>query len=265
MGLDAYVQCNCVKEGKAKVPPFDSSLLEWTEDGMDLSESADDETYHLYLKWREEACEHEDFYYYYDRVANAWGSNFLIGAMERLGRADFPLFQTMFNASFPTEQAKEALKQLDHWESRIGELKGIFLLESGSHEEYQKALLGDDRWFYSNGGEYTYRLSNGGFSIVAREGQELFWSSNFEQEVHISEEIDQRNRVRVRFTDKETGKAHETNHPFSRKTWGVEDLHYPTSLHVVERELTSTDFHSLGVLRKLLQASLQTGNPIIWS
>lgn len=62
MGLDGYVNCNCVKEGKAKPAPFDISLLEWTDDGLDLPDSADDETYYLFREWQEHACEHENMY-----------------------------------------------------------------------------------------------------------------------------------------------------------------------------------------------------------
>ncbi|RCX21444.1 hypothetical protein DFP94_102197 [Fontibacillus phaseoli] len=264
MGLDAYVVCNCVKEGKVKPPPFDSGLLEWTEEGIDLSDSGDDEIYRLFLRWREQACEHEDFYYYYDRVANTAGGNFFYGAMDRLGIGYFPLLSSIGGKPLPANQADKALKELDILESMIRELQGTFLVEPESLEEYKKALAGEDSWFYASGGQLTYRLNERGFCIIHGANGELFRSVAFTQEVIRGESVSREHPL-VRFHDTETGRVHECDHPFRKKIWGVEELYYPSSLQVVTRELKSSDFPSAGVLRKLFEASMQTGNPIIWT
>ncbi|MEK4512059.1 MULTISPECIES: hypothetical protein [Paenibacillus] len=263
MGLDAYVNCNCVKEGKVKPPPFDISLLEWTDEGIDLSDSADDGTYHLFLKWREHACEHENFRYYYNRVANIAGGNFFFGAMERLGQENFPLLNSIWGNTLSASQANKALKELDILESRVSELQGVFLLESKSQEEYARALPGDDRWFYSSGMEFTYRLNDNGFRIVNQDNLELFRSMAFTQEVVCLEKDSRVGRL-VWFCDSETGSLHKSTHPLSKKIWGVEELYYPNSMQVVTRELKCSDLHSTVVLRELFEASLQTGNSIIW-
>lgn len=264
MGLDAYVECNCLKEGKAKPPPFDISLVEWTDEGIDVSPTVDDKTYYLFVNWRKHACEHENFKYYHNRVANIAGSNFLFGVMQRLGREDYSLLNSIWNKPVDAVQAGKALEELNTLESRINVLQGVFLVESQSQKEYVKALPGDDGWFYAAGSEYTYRLNERGFYIVDRNSRELFRSMAFSQEVIDSQE-DGRVHPLVRFQDNVTGYIHEASHPFSTKTWGVDELYYPTSLQVVIRELRSSDLPSVEVLRELFEVSLTTGNPIIWT
>lgn len=42
MGLDAYVQCNCIKEGKIEPSPFDLSLIKYENNIFDISEKVED-------------------------------------------------------------------------------------------------------------------------------------------------------------------------------------------------------------------------------
>lgn len=86
MGLDAYVQCNCIKEGKVKNPPFDMNLIICNDGVYELRDSADDVTFHKYINWLENAFQHPRGYYIYERVSNVGGSNFLSGVIKMLER-----------------------------------------------------------------------------------------------------------------------------------------------------------------------------------
>lgn len=191
-------------------------MLEWSKDGIDISDSADDETYFLFVEWQEHACEHENFYYYYDRVANVSGGTFFFGAMDRLGQENFPWLTSIGREPISTGQASEMQMELDILESRVSELKGNYLVDSKSIEEYVKALSSEERWFYSTGGKTTYRINDKGFGIVDREKGELFRSMAFIQEV-MNLEREGRNHRLVRFRDIESGVIYESNHPFSKK------------------------------------------------
>lgn len=264
MGLDAYVVCNCVKEGKVKPPPFDISLLEITDEGIDILESVNDEIYELYQQWRENACEHEDFYYYQDRVFNVAGGNFFYGIIDRLGQDKFPLLISIGEKLLSADQAEKALKELDIFESGASKLQGIFLVDTVSYVEYGRSLPGEDKWFLSSGGEHIYQLNDRGFCILDRDHRELFHSVAFAQEV-LSDEKEGWKHKHARFHDLEMGRIFESSYPLSRKTWGIDELYYPKSLQVVKRNLKGSDSRPARVLRSLFEASLQTGNPIIWA
>ncbi|MNW25774.1 hypothetical protein D3C74_25260 [compost metagenome] len=264
MGVDAYVVCNCVKEGNVKPPPFDLSLLEITVEGIDILESVNDETYELYQHWRENACEHEDFYYYQDRVFNIAGGNFFYGIIDRLGQGKFPLLISIGEKLFSADQAEKALKELDVFESGVSKLQGVFLVDTESNDEYGRSLSGEDKWFLSSGGEHTYQLNDRGFCILDRDQRELFHSVAFTQKV-LSVEEEGRKHKYARIQDLETGQVVESSYPLSRKIWGIDELYFPKSFQVVKRNLKGSDSRSTRVLRSLFEASLQTGNPIIWA
>ncbi|GAA0134898.1 hypothetical protein YSY43_17380 [Paenibacillus sp. YSY-4.3] len=264
MGLDAYVICNCVKQGRVKPPPFDIGLLEWTEYGIDLPDSVDDETCDLFSEWREHACEHEDFYYYYDRVYNISGGNLFYGIMEQLGQENFPLLKSIGEKTFTANQARKALEELDILESQISKIQGVFLIESKTQEEYMRAVFDNDRWNYSSSGNFTYELNERGFCIVDQNKGELFQSTEFSQEL-VRPEKGNKGRRLVRFRDFETGRVYESTYPLSKKIWGVEELYYPKSLQVLMRKLRGSDLRFIRVMRELCEASIQTGNPIMWA
>ncbi|MCA1295463.1 hypothetical protein LBW89_20860 [Paenibacillus sp. alder61] len=263
MGLDAFVNCNCLREGKVKPAPFDLSLLEWTDDGIEMPDTVEDEIFYQFHEWKEQACTHEDMQIYSDRVGNTSGMNVYYGVLERLGEERFPLLRRIWGSPFTAEESRKALSELEQFERRVGEVEGIFLLESGSMEEYQMTLVGEDRWFYSAGNEITYRLNPEGFCVQDREGRVLFQSRAFTQET-VETNRSGWQRFNARFSDSDTGSTCETTSPISKKIWGVEELYYPASFQVVNRGLTSSDLRAIRVLRKLFEASIQTGNPVIW-
>lgn len=263
MGLDGFVNCNCLKKGKVKPAPFDLSLLEWTNDGLDLPDSVDDETYYLFREWKEHACEHEDMYLYSERVGNSSGMNLYYGVLEKLGEEQFPQLRKIWAAPFTPDQSGSALLELETLEQRIGEIQGIFLLETESMEEYQKTLAGENRWFYSAGGAFTYRLNESGFCIADREERVVFQSKSFTQEI-IDTDRSGWQRFNARFCDLDSGSTYETTYPISKKSWGVEELYYPQAFQVLTRELTSTDLRAVRILRNLFEASVQSENPVIW-
>ncbi|WP_438431612.1 hypothetical protein [Gorillibacterium sp. sgz500922] len=265
MGLDAYVACNCVKEGKAKKPPFDESLLVWKQGFPYLDESAPDGWCSLlYDPWRETACEHPDFYYFSDRVYNASGHLFYNGIMDRLGKGTFPHLDAVWRSSFTPDQAEAAMQDLERLESRLGEVEGVFLVDPATGKEYRDALTGNQNWFFSAGAEYTYILNEQGFNILGPEGEVWFRSLAFSQEI-IRTMVDGKESVTAVFRDKATGQEQAGGSTFNWKTWGVDELEYPAFLEVVVRPLCLDDVYTLIVLRKLLEAVIDTGNPIVWA
>lgn len=185
--------------------------------------------------------------------------NLYYGILERLGEERFPQLRKIGGAPYSAEQSGSALLELEILGRRIGEVQGIFLVETESMDEYQKTLAGENSWFYSSGGTFTYRLNDLGFCIADREERVLFQSRAFTQEI-IDTNRSGWQRFNAQFCDLESGNMYETTQPISRKTWGVEELYYPHAFEVLTRELT-TDLRAVQVLRNLFEASVQTGNP----
>ncbi|WP_058303124.1 hypothetical protein [Gorillibacterium timonense] len=265
MGLDAYVQCNCLKEGKVKPPPFDLGLIEWIDGEFDLAEAADDDVYHHYCTWKETACEHEDFHFVYDRVYNASGGMFFYGVLEQLGKEEFPVLSSVIgNGNTSPDMSHKAMVELEILENRIVELEGVFLMDTDAQEEYRKILVGEDYWFYSHGREYYYRMSERGFVVTDSEQKELFRSLSFSQEV-MQERLADHAVDGVRFRDLESGKVHESGYPISSFSWESKAYYYPRAFHVAKRHLTRSDLYQTKVLKRLFEASIVTGNPIVWS
>ena len=62
MSLDAYVRCNCIRDGKAKKPHSFLDRLTWDETNAPwLTGDPDDEEWEAHEKWAQDACEHEGF------------------------------------------------------------------------------------------------------------------------------------------------------------------------------------------------------------
>lgn len=264
MGLDAYVQCNCFREGKAKEPPFDAKLLTFNNNILDISHEVDDETFSAYIRWSENACEHEDFKLVYERVGNASGMNFFWDIINKIGEEQFPNFSAMWKKSHVESQlAERVIKEIAVIKSKIKDVKAAFLIDEDTNEEYCSVVEGDDTWFYSHGGEFNYRLGDRGFYITDRNAEILFISQSFSQDVKV---MKGNREVEVYFQDILTGKTYKSSKAIERCiNWQKEEFYYPDKLIVKKRNLEIDDCYTLQVLERLLETSIITGNPIVWA
>ncbi|MBC8059805.1 MAG: hypothetical protein H7Y18_03985 [Clostridiaceae bacterium] len=264
MGTDAYVQCNCFKEGKVKTPPFDKDLIIFENSILDLSQSADDATWRKFIKWKEDACEHRGFHLIYERISNASGSKFFWNAIKIIGIEYFPTINSMWkDGQIQSEIAVKALTELKFMMSKVNKLEGNFLIDQDTKEEYYSTLAGEDEWFYSHGWEFKYRLSDKGFYINNSEDKILFLSSDFKQKVKTVKGLG-KVKYNVKFRDVETGLVYKSLQPFSKCiNWERKEFYFPQKLSVIKRNLNIHDFNSIGTLEKLFKASIITGNPVV--
>jgi len=266
MGLDGYVQCNCIKEGKIKTPPFDLSLIKYENNIFDISEDVEDETFHSYLDWIENACNHPGLYYIHERVSNISGLNFLWSAIRKAGKEKFPILKSIWETDhLKPEKAKEALQEVELLKSKINEMEGVFLIDKITNEEFWAVFEDEDEWFYSHGGEFYYRLNNKGFCITDSEGKELFLSKDFTQDVTMTMNLD-KVQFEVVFKDIIEGKTFESIKPIDRCiNWERKEFYFPKELKVIRRRLKVKDFYSIEVLMRLFEASCITGNSVVWT
>lgn len=266
MGLDGYVQCNCIKEGKIKTPPFDLSLIEYKNNVFDISQDVDDETYYVYEKWRKNACQHPGLYYIHERVSNISGLNFLWSAIKKAGEELFPTIKSIWQEEYlKPEKAKKALQEVEMLKLKINEMEGVFLIDNETNEEFWSVFMDEDNWFYSHGGEFYYKLGNRGFYITDSEDNELFLSRHFIQDVTMAQNLD-KVQFKVTFKDTIEGKTFECIQPIHRYiSWDRKEFYFPKELKVIRRNLEFKDFYSIEVLIRLFEASCLTGNSIVWT
>jgi hypothetical protein len=265
MGLDAYVQCNCFRDGKAKNPPFDPKLLTFKNNILDISEDVDDDTYYSYINWIKDACEHTNFEIIQERVSNASGMNFLWSIIDRIGIEQFPNFAAMWKEDYvKCELAQLVKKEIEMIKLKAKDVKGIFLVDKETNEEYWAVIEGDDNWFYSHGKELNYKLNDSGFYITDIKDEQLFSSKDFIQDVTVTRNGDKMN-IDVLFQDALTGETFKSIKAIERCiNWATKDFYYPRRLIVKKRNLETSDCYTLLVLERLIEASILTGNPIVW-
>lgn len=92
MGLDAWVHCNCIKEGKTRPHPF-PELLAFDETGEPTLKSDGDINLKLWLKhdkWYRDSCPHSG-YLVEKRLGNLASVAYVRGFLEDNSPNDFPL------------------------------------------------------------------------------------------------------------------------------------------------------------------------------
>jgi hypothetical protein len=61
MGLDAYVRCTCIRDGKAKAHPLPGRFILDESNAPSLTGDPTEEEWELHDQWVQQSCEHEGF------------------------------------------------------------------------------------------------------------------------------------------------------------------------------------------------------------
>jgi hypothetical protein len=61
MGLDAYVRCTCIRDGRAKAHPMPDRFLFDESNAPSLTGDPTEEEWELHDQWVQQSCEHEGF------------------------------------------------------------------------------------------------------------------------------------------------------------------------------------------------------------
>jgi len=125
MGYDAYVRCNCYKEGKINKPYFSEYLIEDIEgyelllpDNIKNDENLSEKIYRDFSDWEYKGCEHEYMEYYNCRISNAGGMGWLVGAIEYINKFEnIPLLmkyiEDRYGGFLAYENINEFKKEID--------------------------------------------------------------------------------------------------------------------------------------------------------
>lgn len=290
VGLDAYVRCRCFEEGKVTEPPLPIDDLYVSEEGNIESRLLDKERERLDSRrfdarygalsdalhdWQDSCCEHPNMEICNERVCNISGWVELRWLFEQLGPITPTLSEMLPHANggqFPASRAESALRELDILEKRVPELL------PDRYFDLFDCKTGMVRWRHQIGEPYD------GFPFARFAGGELYVWADYKDDVDdlksaalhsahfkatlIEGRIDPyRNQERkgtVLLEDL------EGNCPPTRIPWGwMCDMDHLFREDPVEYRVgISSDeewaAQKFAILRRLLHASLETGNPIQW-
>jgi hypothetical protein len=287
MGLDAFVNCNCYKEGKTTEPPVDRKYI-YFDDGFyhfKLPGGNDREIFRQFIDWMDTACDHRRFHYIWTRISNISGLHFFMKMISKYSESSFPALRRAFSDrhATPPEDSLVALDEVKDIEERIQCVRANFLMDKMSGEELRHSVDGDDFLFYMHGPEYQYGLGDAGFFITESFGEDTCFASRyFSQSVtdedgnRILEMDIEKNKPRkptdVRFRDFATGGEYTCRIPLEiMEVRGIEENFwphetYPAELEVIKRNMTKEDIeYIVKPLRSVLEASVLLGNPVYWA
>lgn len=273
MGLDAYVQCNCYKEGKAKPFPLPDLEKYLGMDGegvftLNLEYEGHEEAHQMFVEWKATACEHPNMDYVSERISNWSGYRAFQEALAELGWRHFPALEAELPAlnggSMSAQSAARALQELALFKEMIRQKTNIFLVNTETGEaifEYIATYFGIFMW--AGDEKLNFGFDKHGFFIAGqhpdsavRPGQIFFQAMRLEQRLIDADEQGRR----VEYFNADT----EERFICRSVAAGTPDA-YPRLLHVEERRLSADNFdYILKALTAVCQASVATGNPVVW-
>jgi hypothetical protein len=301
MGYDAYVRCNRYKMGRVKSqPPFPfdyydayGDLRPLTDDcEKDINSPKCSEQWQAIYEWMDDACEHQGMKVVGLHVANIWGMSDFKWALGYMGWNHFPTLQSelpVANGGFvEATLAVPMLKELEYFMSFDEIAIGTYLLDSSTRETIYDYIGRPDGVFSMSGKTgIDLGLDADGFFVRKRpardaadvdENMEIFRSMRLEQRLYYPKsEVDNREADYFeKFDEAEIELINlETNHRLvvkhgvlkiiNSQDRAARKLVYPRFLHVEKRQFGSERYADiLDSLKQLCEASIATGNPIIW-
>ncbi|GEM_PF-1283361 len=287
MGLDAYVHCNCYRQGITTPFPL-PDLKDYLVTGDDgelrllLDHNAHKADLEKFEAWKQSSCEHAGMMIW-ERISNWAGYRYFQQALEDIGWLHFPTLETELpeaNAG-QTDPAQAALilKELATFRKLAKDRELPFLVNTTTNEvvyNYVEAYQGVFLWSK----EYWLGVDHKGFFIAKSPDRErrkesgglidetdmLFRSMRFEQRFLDNEKDGMRRNVQ--YYDADTEHYFICDIPVSDLTNATEkdvNIAQPQILHVETRTVKLADYDRiLESLTTICKASVRAQNPIIW-
>ena len=281
MGLDASVRCRCFEEHKLTPGPVPYEDLYVDEEGYLSSRRLDegrrryrsdrrrfDARYGLleieFEAWVDHCCEHE-----YGDWCNEWVSNWA-GAREfedlveaAGGEGEFPLLSHLIpsgnGGTHPAELAGATLAELDRFVARLADLDEYVLLAEDS---------GDVVWSVTDGGSHAWMYSRdqrifmtGGRVVFEGPGDNRVETTCFRQEPTGDPDDHGAQRMRIVCLDQDAvTTSFDSIGPFGAPKVARD---FQVAKQTVPF-LCEGRYPVAERIRSLLEASVETGNPIRW-
>jgi hypothetical protein len=259
MGLDAFVYCRCWQDGLAAPPPV--GPVGFDEEGylgLRVPWEGNEDAHMAVETWLTRACPHERMEQAREHVSNWAGLRMFQQALEEVGWSRFPVLHSGLpraNGGFlPTQQASLVLAELDVFQS-VARLEDEVVLVDEATGRVLMSYVAAYEGVMMLGPGYRAGVDPDGFFVLDPEGYPpavLFRAIRFSQQPLPGGEVElvgDGRTVRV-----------------SMPLVGEHDPVPPRWLAVESRPRTPEYFdYVVEPLRRLCEASVQTGNPVMWT
>lgn len=285
MGLDASVMCDCLKQRRTSEPPVPREWLIIDDEGQiaivpehDSPEAASD-VYH----WMEDCCGHPGMQYASECIANWGGYRLFQEELAEVGWGNFPVLHRELpednGGRTDASESALALEELTEFRKvgRIG--LNTCLVDTSTGEVVMEHVAAYEGVFImcgDSGLEAGFDV-DGFFVRTSEDRLELFRAIRFQQ-TSLDPEADRHGSEPCRFLYVDLNSGPQFECPFGVPSgmipWpdgrmqddqGRLRSYYPTTLHVEERAVDSSDFeYILGPLERIFLASVEMRNPVRW-
>lgn len=262
MGLDAYVQCRCWQDGLVE-PPFDPALVYLDEDGY-LSFRGSDDLWGVFDDWRTSGCPHRDMDFAAEHISNWYGYRMFQGALEYVGLQHFPVLDAELpnnnGGMLSPASAAVALAELAYFTEQkiVGRNSRVVDLDSGA--ELWAYVPGYDGVFFHSK-DFVIGIDHEGVFVrdtTHDPAVEILRAMRLHQRAVTSQDGKKKS-----WTELDDGR-HRLVLPI--EPLGVHAGAAPSGFRVEIREESPKDYeHITGALSRLFHASVESGNPVIWT
>lgn len=271
MGISASVLCTCYPEGKTTPCPaaehfhYDPSAAPALDLGYEDSEAL----HEAFQRWLTTCCEHPGMVYALEFIASWRGYRAFSDALDELGSEKFPLL---------TAQLPDGVDGISSAADAAGMLDEIARFEALQTVVTQAVLVDSERGQDISMGSqvlggaltmdrvtgYDLGFDERGFFVRDRweMNRELFRALRVEQQLLHPEEL------LVEYVDRDSERRFQCRVPFGKVMPGEDGLPRMALqfFHVELRPTTPMRFlYILEPLKRILQASVATGNPVRWA
>lgn len=274
MSYSGIVICRCYQDGITAKPPYEEYVV-FDENGLNIDYPYPDNDQNwddFYQKdtsfkdWKSNSCQHKDMEFVDEFLTNSSGMAAFRVALQESGGVDkFPTIiaelPTCNGGCMSADKAKKVLEELEIFEKSNQKQTKIYLRNTGT--DHIIAICEEDSHsifaFFAK--DYCYALDKNGFFILRREIEN-------ERELHY--EVFRSNNFRiVNDANKRTTVINQNS--IQRFTGAIpleENIEYPSvqnyNVKIKQEQVSDYCGYITEPLRKLVEGSIATGNPIHW-
>ena len=274
MGISASVMCNCYRDGITTPCPFPTQFVAdpSTMPGLEWEEPPDEkiaeEAIAKLRVWLSNCCEHPNMNFANEFIASWKGYQGFTDALEALDRSRFKTLLSQLpdgdDGITTPDVARVMLTELDDLANLQASIKHAVLVDderddiiSMGSNILQGALAVDPNTGLDIG------FNESGFFVRDRWelNRILFQSTHFEQRLIMPETL------QVEYVDIESKRHFRCNTPFGKSSIGADGLPRMVFVRMRVDLIASTEnrfAYTIEPLRRVLNAAIETGNPVRW-